>query len=123
MHGDGLHGCYAGEDGEDLVVVGGGDCGVEKEFVHFWERVGGVGEGMDRLMERGVLRCYMLLVLNGFHYMLILCHHSVLQKKMQDSLWLFRNSMKGCHVRMKRYRYSFSFLTMSYRSNNLRTSL
>ena len=47
MHGDGLHGCYAGEDGEDLVVAGGGDGGVEEEFVHVFERVEGDGEGMD----------------------------------------------------------------------------
>lgn len=35
--GNGLHGCDAGEDGEDLVVAVGGEDGVEEEFVHCGE--------------------------------------------------------------------------------------
>lgn len=43
--GDGLHGGYTGEDGEDLGVSRGGDLAVEEEFVHFLG--GGEGLGSD----------------------------------------------------------------------------
>lgn len=47
MNGSGLHGCYAGEDGENLVVSSGGDCGVEEKLVHVCERMERDGKGID----------------------------------------------------------------------------
>lgn len=48
MNGYGLHGCYTGENREDLVVSSGGDGGVEEEFVHFCETMERDGKGIRR---------------------------------------------------------------------------
>lgn len=51
VEGLGLHGGDAGEDVEDLGVPGCGDGGVEEEFVHLEDSVGGLRR-MSKLVRR-----------------------------------------------------------------------